>query len=39
MEYAANGTLTIDTAPMKLADIGTAWADGDRDGRRVVVLP
>jgi NADPH:quinone reductase-like Zn-dependent oxidoreductase len=39
MEYAANGTLTIDTAPTPLSDIGRAWTEGDRDGRRIVMLP
>jgi NADPH2:quinone reductase len=39
MAFAANGTLRIDTNPMPLAEVATAWAQGDKDGKRNVMLP
>jgi NADPH2:quinone reductase len=39
MEYAAAGTLKVDTAPTHLSEIGAAWASGDKGGKRVVIIP
>lgn len=39
MAFAAEGTLTVDTNPVPLAEVERAWVDGDRDGRRTVIVP
>jgi hypothetical protein len=39
MEYAANGTLKLATAATPLSEVTTAWAQGDKNGKRVVILP
>ena len=39
MEYAANGTLKVDTAPTHLSEITTVWHEGDKNGKRVVIIP
>lgn len=39
MACAAEGTLRIETNPVPLAEVERAWAAGDRDGRRTVVVP
>jgi NADPH:quinone reductase-like Zn-dependent oxidoreductase len=38
MNYAARGKLRIDTEPVRLADIETAW-ERSTQGRRLVVIP
>lgn len=39
MQYAADGTLKVDTAPTHLSEITTVWNQGDRNGKRVVMIP
>ncbi|MFL6120391.1 zinc-binding alcohol dehydrogenase family protein [Actinophytocola sp.] len=39
MAHAANGTLKVDTAPTHLSEINTVWNQGDRNGKRVVMIP
>jgi NADPH2:quinone reductase len=39
MHAAASGTLKIDTVAISLDRITAAWTQGDKDGRRIVVVP
>lgn len=39
MNLAASGGIQIEAEPVPLADIEKAWIGGDKDGRRLVIVP
>lgn len=39
MDFAAEGKITIDTEAVPLDEFAAAWDRGDKDGRRIVIVP
>jgi NADPH:quinone reductase-like Zn-dependent oxidoreductase len=39
LDAAARGELTMAIEPTPLARVASAWSDGDRDGKRIVIVP